>query len=125
MPMPPPLPRIAFRDECQQHSIRRRSAAILTEKTVPSYFYRSATVNAHAEDIVGPSYVISIRAEIEPLAVARPGIQGLGSVTKSEAFQLPGCESKNIDVAVACARRRKGKLTAVRRIEGTRFGRWM
>src|ERR1035437_6722061 len=76
-------------------------------------------------DVVLAGDFVRAGGEVDPLAVAAPGVELFHPIVEGEALQFIRGEGKDIDVAAAGAGGDERELRAVGRIERTRLLGWM
>ncbi len=121
--VPPPLGGTdAFGDEGELPAIGRRRAAKLVVIAISRHFERRTAIDAYAKDVVCASDVIAVGSEVEPFAIPRPCIKELGRIAVGEPGELTGGERQDVDISVSGSGGGEGKLGAIGRIKGARFG---
>ena len=125
MPVTPPL-RVADASRGERHGRSVGSGRCLkfVRETVGADRHRRASVGTDAIDVVLAAHVVRAGGKVNPLAVARPGVELLGSVVERQALQFIGRQREDVNVASAGPCGHERQLRAVRRIERSRlFGR--
>ena len=102
----------------------RRRREIFVGVEVAADLHRRAAIAADAIDI-SRADIATVRGEVNPAAVRRPGVELIVAVIKRQPLQIARINRQHIDVAVAGACRSEREFAPVRRIKRPRFGRRM
>ncbi len=118
VPVAPPL-RIAHTPRRERHrvAVRRRGRLKLVGEAIGTDGHRSASLGAHPVEVVLAPDVVGAVREVEPLAVARPGVELIQAVIESDALQISRGQREHIDIAVSRARGDEGQSLPVRRVQ--------
>src|SRR3954468_9369116 len=121
--MTPPLAeRNASRRARDGGAVRTRCSPVLRGVTIGGDLHGRAAIAVHAPDVAHARDIAAGGRQVDPLAIARPVVEGVVDVVEGDALQLTGGERQYIDVAVAGAGRHEGESGPIRRPEGTALG---
>jgi hypothetical protein len=118
---PPLAARDALGHQCDRLAVGRRRGLELVEIALVGNFQRSATARTDTEDIALVGDVVGRGGEVEPLAIARPGVERDGRVGVRDALERAGGEGEDVDVVGAGAGGLEGEVLAVGGVERARL----
>src|SRR5437763_12853337 len=87
--VPPPLSRgAAVADEGERLAVRRRRGVVLVDHALVGDHHWRAAGGGDAVDVVGGVAGAAVRGEVDPLAVARPGVELIARVVAGQPPRL-------------------------------------
>jgi hypothetical protein len=122
---PPLARRVAARGERHEVARRRWRREVLVHVAVGRNGHGRAALGADAEDVVRAGHILRGGGEVQPLAIARPGVELLAAIVEGDALERARRELQHVDIAAAGAVGNKRQARAIGRVERPRFHRRM